>query len=178
MRTRHYRPEDGEAIVHLQQLAVQTDGLPIETEAEIIALLAEPGFYRAANTFVITDDDDELNTWSQAGTLDGIIGETVGYTVLRVIQDEQGCHVRCQGTVHPQYRHQHAGRALLRAALNRAHVLSEEFEFEVGQGGLPVYFEALLPIHDSASAQLAAKFEMILASEPTPQGLCLYRREL
>jgi GNAT superfamily N-acetyltransferase len=165
-------------IAHLQLLAVQIDGLPIETEAEIIALLAEPGLHMAANAFVITDDDDELNTWSQAGTLDGIIGETVGYTLLRVMQDEQGYHLRCQGTVHPQYRHQHAGRALLRAALNRAHVLSEEFEGEAKQRGLPIYFEVLLPIHDAASARLASKFGMLPTDEAVQQGLCLYRYEL
>jgi GNAT superfamily N-acetyltransferase len=116
-----------------------------------------------SNAVVITDDDDELNPWGQAGTLDGLQGEIVGYTVVELHQDANGYHLLCKGAVHPDYRRRNAGRALIMSALNRAHTLAAEFEFEAEEAGYPIYFEALFPVRDPASARLAAKCEM----EPT-----------
>src|SRR5690242_18602699 len=144
MRVRNYRPEDSDAILTLQRLAMQADGISI-ADKDIEALLMNPVIDARSNAFIITDDDDELNTWSQAGTLDGVIGETVAYTLLQVRQDEQGYHLRCIGTVHPVFRGQHVGRLLFVAAMNRARYLAQEFEFEAEETGIPVYFEALLP---------------------------------
>src|SRR5579859_5341778 len=178
MRTRNYRPEDSDAIITLQQLAAQTDGVRLDNDEDVEAWLAQPAMDARANAFIITDDDDELNTWSQAGTLDGIIGETVGYTLVQTILDEQGYHLRCTGTVHPAHRGQHAGRALFVAAINHARYLAQEFEFEAEEAGLPIYFEALLPLSDARATHLAEHLAMQATDEPAPQGLRLYRREL
>lgn len=175
MRVRNYRPEDSDAILTLQRLAMQADGTSISDE-QIEALLANPVIDARSNAFIVTDDDDELNTWGQAGTLDGITGETVGYTLLQTVQDEQSYHLRCTGTVHPVFRGQHVGRLLFVAAMNRARYLAQEFEAE--ETGIAVYFEALLPIHDEKAAHLAAKLDMQATQEPAPPGLRLYRREL
>jgi hypothetical protein len=122
------------------------------------------------HVFILTDDDDELNTWGQAGTLDGLQGPVVGYTALVEHGDGQRTRSwRCEGAVSPKYRHQRGGRLLLQGALNRARMLtSDEDE--------PVYFEALLPANDPGSPQLATYFEMRPVEE---QGaMRLYRREL
>lgn len=176
MRIRNYRQKDLPTLVHLQELATQHDGTGTFNEGDFVAWLEDAG--QAANTFVITDDDDELNTWGQAGTLDGIDGEIVGYTSVQLYQDQQGYHLLCQGTVHPQFRRQHAGRVLLVGALNRARMLAEEFEFEAEQEGIPVYFEAYLPASDPGAEGLAARCEMRAVEEPAPIGMQLYRREL
>jgi len=131
-----------------------------------------------SNAFVITDDDDELNTWGQAGTLEGIEGEIVGYTLVQLYRDRGAYHLLSQGAVHPQHRHRNAGRALLICAMNRARFIAAEFESEAEQEGIPVYFEAWLPIDDLASDRLAAKCEMLPTDEQAPEGMRLYRREL
>jgi hypothetical protein len=174
IRTFHY--EDMPTLIQIQRLAAQEDG--VESLDDFETWLTDSALDATINAFVVTDDDDELNTWGQAGTLEGIEGEIVGYTVVQVRQNEEGYHLLCQGTVHPAYRHRNAGRALLICALNRARVLAEEFEFEAEQAGIPVHFEALLPARDPASAHLAARCEMVLVDEVAPDGMLLYRSVL
>jgi hypothetical protein len=55
-------------------------------------------------------------------------------------------------------------------------MIISDFEFEAEQAGLPIYFEALLPVHDPSSAHLALKSEMYKADAPSLAGLQLYRR--
>jgi GNAT superfamily N-acetyltransferase len=176
MRIRTFHYEDMPTLVEIEQLAAQADGrTPHE---DFAAWLTAPALDALSNTFVITDDDDELNTWGQAGTLEGIEGEIVGYTLVQERQDEAGYHLFCQGTVHPAHRRRNAGRALMICALNRARVLAEEFEFEAEQAGIPVYFEALLPLRDAASPRLAAKCELSPTDEITPDEMRVYRNNL
>jgi GNAT superfamily N-acetyltransferase len=176
MRIRTFHYEDMPTLIEIEQQAALADGR--KTRQDFAAWLTAPERDALSNIFVITDDDDELNTWGQAGTLEGIEGEIVGYTLVEVSQDEEGYHLLCQGTVHPAHRHRNAGRALLICALNRARVLAEEFEFEAEQAGIPVYFEALLPVHDVASPRLAAKCELVSTNEVTSDEMRLYRSEL
>jgi ribosomal protein S18 acetylase RimI-like enzyme len=178
MRIRHFRQKDIPDLVHIYQAAALVDGLDTRNEVPIEEWLADPELDALSNAFIVSDDDDELNTWGQAETLDGLDGEIVGYTVLTLRQDERGYHFLCQGTVHPQYRRQHAGRLLLVGALNRARLVASEFDFEAEQNGVPIYFAALLPVHDEASASMAAKLEMLPIEKYTPVGLKMYRREL
>ncbi len=177
MRIRNFRMEDIPMLVHAQWVSAEVDKSTAMSEADFAEWISLPEIDAASNAFVITDDDDELNTWGQAGTLEGIEGEIVGYTVLRVRKDREAYHLYCQGTVHPQHRKRNAGRALIICALNRAHLIAADFEFEAEQAGIAVYFEALFPLNDPASAHLAAKCEM----QKTPRvsdGLQLYRRAL
>jgi GNAT superfamily N-acetyltransferase len=176
MRIRTFRDEDIATLLPLQQLAAQADG--VEPLHDLASWPNDPELNATENAFVITDDDDDLNTWGQAGTLEGIEGEIIGYTLVQVRQDEEGYHLFCQGAVHPAQLHRGAGRALLICALNRARVLGEEFAFEAEQVGIPVYFEALLPTRNPASAHLAAKCEMIFARKFEEGGLSLYRTDL
>jgi ribosomal protein S18 acetylase RimI-like enzyme len=176
MRIRTFRYEDIHALLPLQQLAAQADG--IEPLHDIASWPSDLELDATENAFVITDDDDDLNTWGQAGTLEGIEGEIIGYTLVQLRQGETGYHLLCEGAVHPAQRQRRAGRALLICALNRARALAEEFEFEAEQAGVPVYFEALLPTHNPASARLAAKCEMTFVREMEPDGLSLYRSDL
>ena len=178
MRIRNYRWEYLPTLVQIQQEAARFDETVVRSEEEFVACLDDPELDAASNVFVMTDDDDELMLWGQAGTLEGIEGEIVGYTIVQLRQDEQGYHLLCEGAVLPAHRRQHAGRALLVGAMNRARVLADEFEFEAEQEGVPVYFEALLPCNDPASSYLAAKYEMYPTEESTPAGMQLYRREL
>ena len=176
MRIRTFHYEDMPTLIEIEQQAALADKR--NTRSDFAAWLTAPEHDAPANVFVITDDDDELNTWGQAGTLEGIEGEIVGYTLVQAQHDDEGYHLLCQGTVHPAHRHRHAGRALLICALNRARVLAEEFDFEAEQAGIPVYFEALLPIHDPASPRLAAKSELIPTHTVTSDEMRLYRSEL
>ncbi len=178
MRIRTYRFEDVSTLEHLQQLAIANDQLAPESVDILMAWLDNVAHESKANAFVIRDDDDELNTWGQAGTLDGIEGEVVGYTTIEVQYDDRAYHLCCMGTVHPEHRRHNGGRLLLVAALNRSRMLAAEFEFEAEQAGQPIYFEALLPVLDPASPRLAARCEMLPTDEPAPTGLRLYRREL
>ena len=178
MRIRNFRTEDIPTLVYIQQAAAQVDRSVKMSEGEFAAWLLANTVDALSNAFVITDDDDELNTWGQAGTLEGIEGETVGYTLVQLYRDREGYHLRSQGAVHPQHRRRNAGRALLICALNRARLVAAEFEFEAEQEGIPVYFEAWLPFNDPASDRLAAKCEMLPTNEQAPEGLRLYRRDL
>jgi ribosomal protein S18 acetylase RimI-like enzyme len=176
MRIRSYKPQDSEALLTIAQRAAEVDKTdPPEPEA-FAAWLADPEL--EANAFVMTDDDDELQTWGQAGTLEGIEGEVVGYTVLQLRQDRTGYYFLCHGAVHPAFRHRRAGSLLFVGALNRARLLAMEIEFEAEEAGLPIYFAAFLPINDPATPHLAARYEMEPAALPVPSGQQLYRREL
>ena len=177
MRIRNYRQVDLPALVQIQQLAAKADGTEAMGVSDFEEWLAQPELEAEANVFVITDDD-ESNEWGQAGTLEGIEGEVVGYTVLQLRQSHHAYHFLCEGSVHPQQRRRGAGRALLICALNRTRSWSTEFESEAQQEGRPIYFEALLPLRDPASARLAAKCEMPPTNEPVLEGMRLYRLEL
>lgn len=176
MRIRNYRSEYLPTIIQIQHASAQVDGTVVRSDVDIENWLQE--LEAEANAFVVTDDDDELNPWGQAGTLDGLEGEVVGYTLVQLLRDQSGYHFLCQGTVHPHYRRQYAGRTLLVGALNRARLRASEFEFEAEEEGVPIYFEGLFPVTDPASARLAKKCEMEAVDEVAPVGMRLYRREL
>lgn len=178
MRIRNFRLEDIPTLVSVQRMAAESDKRTAMSESDFALWIASPTVDATSNAFVITDDDDELNTWGQAGTLEGIEGEIVGYTVLGIRQDQEAYHLYCQGTVHPLHRRRNAGRALIICALNRAHLIASDFEFEAEQVDIDVYFEALFPLHDPSSARLAAKCEMQKTTVPVSDGLQLYRRTL
>src|SRR5712692_7930220 len=72
MRIRRYRPGDIPTLAHIQQQAAQVDGATPMSEADFEQWLAQPELQAASNVFLITDDDDDLNEWGQAGTLDGL----------------------------------------------------------------------------------------------------------
>jgi GNAT superfamily N-acetyltransferase len=155
------------------------DGVAPLSEADFEEWFAQPGLQAESNVFLITDDDDDLNDWGQAGTLDGLEGEVVGYTVLQLRRSQHAYHFLCEGTVLPHFRRQGAGQSLLICALNYARIRVFELEQEnTGQQAYPVYFEALLPANDVASESLAAKCEMQPVDEPVLQGMRLYRGEV
>jgi ribosomal protein S18 acetylase RimI-like enzyme len=178
MRIRNFRLEDISTLAHIQHVAAEVDKRTVVSEPEFAAWISAAEIDAASNAFVITDDDDEINTWGQAGTLEGVEGEIVGYTVLQMRQDQEAYHLYCQGTVHPQHRRRNAGRALIICALNRARLLAFDFEVEAEQIGVPIYFEVLFPAHDPSSARLAAKCEMQKADVAAADGLWLYRQTL
>src|SRR6266699_40060 len=178
MRIRRYRPGDISTLAHIQQLAARVDGVEPMSAADFEVWLAQPELHTDANVFLITDDDDALNEWGQAGTLDGLEGEAVGYTVLQLRRSQYAYHFLCEGAVLPQHRRRGAGQALLICALNHARLRASEFEFEAQQQGIPIYFESLLPVGDPASASLAAKWDMHPMDEPVLKGMRLYRSEL
>ncbi len=178
MRIRNFRLEDIPTLTHIERIAAETDERPVISEAEFAAWISSAEVDALANAFVITDDDDEINTWGQAGTLEGVEGEIVGYTVLQVMQDQEAYHLYCHGTVYPRHRRRNAGRALIICALNRARMMAFDFEREAEQRRIPIYFEALFPIRDPSSARLATKCELQKADVPVSDGLCLYRQAL
>ena len=179
MRIRNYRPEDLLTLVQIQQLTAHVDSYDAtQPETSIEKKLTDPDVDARSNVFVITDDDDELNTWGQAGTLDGIEGEIVGYTMLSLYQNAEAYHFICQGAVYPQQRQRGAGRLLLVGALNRARILAADFEFAAEQEGIPIYFAALLPIRDTTTSRLTEKCEMHVVDQEKQNGMQLYRREL
>ncbi len=178
MRIRNYRQGDIFTLVHIQQLAAQIDNEDPMSTPDFEEWLAQPELRAESNIFLITDDDDDLNNWGQGDVLDGLEGEVVGYTVLHLRQSHHAYHFLCEGTVLPQHRGRGAGQALLICALNHARLLASEFEFEAQQQGIPIYFEALLPIEDPASERLAAKFDMRQAHEVALKGMQLYRGEI
>src|SRR5579864_5470435 len=178
MRIRRYRPGDIPTLAHIQQQAAQVDGVAPVSEADFEQWLAQPELQAPTNVFLITDDDDDLNEWGQAGTLDGLEGEAVGYTILQLRRSHHAYHFLCEGAVLPQQRRRGAGYALLMSALNNTRVRIFEFEYEARQQGQPVYFEALLPERDPASENLAAQFEMQQVDEQAVTGMRLYRGEL
>jgi ribosomal protein S18 acetylase RimI-like enzyme len=178
VRIRNYRQGDILTLVHIQQLAAQFDNIEVMSAADFEQWLAQPELEADSNVFLITDDDDELNSWGQGDTLDGLEGEVVGYTVLQLRRSQRAYHFLCEGAVLPQHRRQGAGQALLICALNHARMRASEFEFEAQQQGFPIYFEALLPIGDPTSESLAEKCGLQSTDEPALRGMRLYRSEL
>lgn len=177
MRIRNYRQGDIPTLAHIQHIAAQTDGLAPMSIADFEEWFAQPGFEPKFNVFVITDDD-ETNVWGQGGTLEGVEGEAVGYTVVQLRRSQHAYHFLCEGAVLPKYRRQNAGRALLICALNRVHMRTIEIGLEATREGFPMYFEALLPVRDPAPGSLTAKCEMQPLDEPVVAGMKLYRHEL
>ncbi len=177
MRIRNYRQVDLLTLVHIQRQAARVDGTEAMDPADFEEWLSEPELEAGDNVFVLTDDD-ETNVWGQAGTLEGVEGEVVGYTVLQLHRSQKAYHFLCQGAVLPEHRHRGAGRALLICALNRARAVAFEFEFEAEQEGYPIYLEVLLPGKDVAASALATKCDMQPTNERALLGMRLYRREL
>src|SRR5450432_210336 len=122
MRIRTFHYEDMPTLIEIEQQAALADGR--KARPDFAAWLTTPEHDPLSNIFVITDDDDEINTWGQAGTLEGIEGEIVGYTLVQELQDQEGYHLLCRGAVAPAQRRRNAGRALLICALNRARALA------------------------------------------------------
>ncbi|WP_338251467.1 GNAT family N-acetyltransferase [Dictyobacter halimunensis] len=178
MRIRYFRPGDISTIISIRQASAIADRIPAMSEEAFIAWFLDPDREAQANAFVMTDDDDELLTWGQAGTLEGIEGEIVGYTILECLRDAEGYHLRCRGAVHPEHRCRGAGRALLAGALNRARLLASDFEFEAEAEGVPIYFEAFLPAADPASSHLAVKCDLEAVQQFNSDGLQLYRMKI
>ncbi|MGZ3615854.1 MAG: N-acetyltransferase family protein [Ktedonobacteraceae bacterium] len=178
MRIRYYRQGDIPTLAQIQQLAAEADNLDAMSVVDFEEWLKQPELQDGSNVFLITDDDDDLNNWGQGDVLDGIEGEVVGYTVLQMRRSHHAYHFLSEGAVIPQHRRRGAGQALLICSLNHARLCASEFEFEAQQQSFPMYFEALLPIEDSASKRLAAKFDMYSTDEPVLKGMQLYRIEL
>jgi L-amino acid N-acyltransferase YncA len=178
MRIRYYRQGDIPTLAHIQQLAAQADHVDSMTIVDFEEWLMQPELQDGSNIFLITDDDDDLNNWGQGDVLDGIEGEVVGYAVLQIRRSHHAYHFICEGSVLPQHRRRGAGQALLICSLNHARLLASEFEFEAQQQSFPIYFEALLPVEDTASKSLATKFDMHPMDEPALKGMRLYRAEL
>jgi ribosomal protein S18 acetylase RimI-like enzyme len=178
MRIRNYRQGDVPTLILIQQIAAQTDHVDLMSEIDFEDWLAQPELEAGSNIFLITDDDDELNSWGQGDVLDGLEGEVVGYTVLQLRRSQHAYHFLCEGAVLPQHRRRGAGQALLICALNHVRIRASEFEYEAQQQGFPIYFEVLLPMNDPASESLAVQCEMQPTSEPALKGMRLYRIEL
>lgn len=178
MRIRHYRQGDIPTLVQIHQQAAQADGVEPLSESDFEEWFAEPELQPATNVFLVTDDDDELDEWGQGGTLEGVEGEAIGYTVLHLRKSHHAYHFLCEGAVLPQQRRRGAGHALLICGLNYARIRASELEFEARQQGFPIYFEALLPVRDPASESLARQFEMRPTDEAALRGMRLYRGEL
>ena len=178
MRVRTYRPGDIPTLVYIQQTAALSDGLALMSEAELTGLLTQAMSTSGYTIFLITDDDDELNTWGQGETLEGIEGEVVGYAILQQYTDERAYHIRSQGAVLPEHRQRGAGHALLLCALNHARMQAINVMNEARQQGLPIYFEVELPSSDPTTEALTRLFELEDAHEVAQPGMRLYRIEL
>lgn len=178
MRIRTYRPGDLSILVQIQQTAAHCDGLAVIAEADLEHMLTQAMQRSGYNVFLITDDDDELNTWGQGETLEGIEGEVVGYAILQLSQSSRAYHIRSQGVVLPEQRQRGAGHALLLCALNHARMLAINFVAEARQHNLPIYFEVELPAHDPTTKPLARLFELEETDEVAQAGMRLYRTEL
>ncbi len=178
MRIRNYRQGDIPTLVLIQQFAAQTDHVDLMSEIDFEEWLAQPELEAGYNIFLITDDDDDVNSWGQGDGLDGLEGEVVGYTVLQLRRSQHAYHFLCEGAVLPPHRRRGAGQALLICALNHARIRASELEFEAQQQGFPIYFEALLSVNDPASEILATQFEMQPTDDLSLKGMRLYRSEL
>lgn len=178
MRIRNFRVGDIVVLPLIQHAAAVVDQCPQMSLDDFSSWLLDPAFASSDDVFVMTDDDDEMLTWGQGGTLEGVEGEIIGYTVLQCQQDAVGYHLLCRGAVRPDQRRRHAGLALLGGALNRARLLSTEFEFEAELAGVSCYFEALLPVADEASKFLAEKYALAAVQHEVVDGMQLYRGEL
>ena len=135
MRIRNYRQGDVPTLAHIQQVSAQADGVEPMNASDFEEWLEQSELDAPMNVFKITDDaEDDPDEWSQAGTLDGLEGEVVGYTVLQLRRSQHAYHFLCEGTVLPQHRRRGAGHALLICALNHARIRASEFEFDLDRG--------------------------------------------
>lgn len=178
MRIRTYRPGDLPILLQVQHQAAAFDGLTLLSEIDFARLLEQSRSRKGDTVFLLTDDDDELNTWGQGETLDGLQGEVVGYTILRLSASEHAYHFRCDGTVLPDYRGQGAGHGLLLCALNHARLQSLDFATEAHRQHMPIYFEVPLLTGDAASARLAYNLELEDTGTRVDARLQLYRTRL
>lgn len=178
MRIRTYRPGDISILVDIQRKAALFDSLEALSEADFAQLLAQSAMRSGYNVFLITDDDDELNTWGQGETLEGVEGEVVGYTILQLFKSPDAYHIRSYGAVLPEQRQRGAGHALLLCALNHGRMQAIDVMNEARQQGLPIYFEVELPEHEPTTRQLAHLFELEETTQSVQPGLRLYRTEL
>ena len=178
MRIRIYRSGDIPTLLHIQQTAAHFDGLAAMSEADFEQRLIQAMSCSGYTIFLITDDDDELNTWGQGETLEGLEGEVVGYTILQMSKDACAYHIHSQGAVLPEHRQRGAGYALLLCALNHARMQAINFVTEARQQSLPIYFEVELPAHDPTTEPLARTFELEETDETAQAGMRLYRTEL
>lgn len=178
MRIRTYRSGDIPTLVQIQQTAARFDHLEPVNESDFAQLLAQSMKRSGYNVFLITDDDDELNTWGQGETLEGLEGEVVGYTILHVDKSPRAYHIHSYGAVLPEHRQRGAGYALLLCALNHARMQALNFMGEARRQGLPIYFEVELPTHDLTTEPLARTFELEETTEPAHTGMRVYRTAL
>lgn len=178
MRIRTYRPGDIPILVHIQHTAAVFDRLKLMDESDFTELLANSMTRRGYNVFLLTDDDDDLNTWGQGETLDGLQGEVVGYTILQLSEDERSYHFRCHGTILPEHRSRGAGHGLILCAINHARIQSIDFVAEARQRDMPIYFEVPLLAADGAAQRLARDFELEDTGQQVQPGLNLYRTEI
>src|SRR5437660_12889803 len=99
MRIRNFRQSDIPILIDLQQLAAETDGLAVEDMIDFAAWSTYPELGEVYTVFAITDDD-ETNEWGQAGTLECVEGEIVGFTALSMRRDIYAYHFLCQASLH------------------------------------------------------------------------------
>lgn len=178
MRIRTYRPGDTPILLSIQQTTARFDGLVPMSEAAFASILARAVTRPGYNVFLLTDDDDELNTWGQGETLEGLEGEVIGFAVLHLLQDQRAYHLCCRGAVLPEHRHRGAGHALLLCALNHARMQALDLAPRAHQEGLPVYFEVALPAGDASAERLAHAFELEEVPGWGEPGLALFRIEI
>ena len=178
MRIRTYRSGDIPILLHVQHLAAAHDGLALMSEADFASLLERSITRRGYNVFLLTDDDDELNTWGQGESLEGVEGEVIGYTILEYSRDENAYHFYCHGTILPEQRSRGAGHGLILCALNHARLQSLDFVNQARQQGTPIYFEVPLPDQDAGVPRLAWDFELEKTAIRLQEHLLLYRTEL
>ncbi len=69
MRIRNFRQIDIPELIEMQQRAAEVDDIDINELPNLAELLMAPETQAEHSVFVITDDDDELNTWGQGETL-------------------------------------------------------------------------------------------------------------
>ena len=178
MRIRTYRSGDIPILAHVQHIAAAFDGLEPLSEADFANLLDRSLTRRGYNVFLLTDDDDELNTWGQGESLEGVEGEVVGYTILQLSASKAAYHFRCYGTVLPEYRARGAGHGLILCALNHARLQALDFVAQARQQGTPIYFEVPLPVNNGGAERLASDFELEKSETLVTERLLLYRTEL
>lgn len=178
MRIRTCRSGDIPILVDVQHTAATFDGLEMLNEADFASLLERSITRRGYNVFLLTDDDDELNTWGQGESLDGLEGEVIGYTILQLSHSADAYHFYCHGTVLPDYRSHGAGHGLILCALNHARLQSLDFVAQARQQGTPIYFEVPLPARDGGAERLARDFELENTGALLQENLLLYRTEL
>jgi hypothetical protein len=178
MRIRTYRSGDIPILVDVQHIAAIFDGLAPMSEADFASLLDRSITRRGYNVFLLTDDDDELNTWGQGESLDGVEGEVIGYTILQFSRSGHAYHFHCHGTILPDQRSRGAGHGLILCALNHARLQSLDFVAQAHQQGIPIYFEVPLPDKDPGALRLAWDFELEKTTIRVQEHLLLYRTEL